>query len=96
MINKIPSLIAFLDYDEGGLVMLRKLRSEYHGNLKVTYCPKKYRDKKGVIKGYDMNDCSIDDIKFYLAHTISGENAENLAHLETNAGNRNASKFDLT
>ena len=77
MLNKIPNLIIFADYDDGGLLMLQKLKEGYNGNLKVTFCPKKYRDSKGEIKGKDMNDCSLEEIKFYLEHTMSVEKALN-------------------
>lgn len=76
MLNKIPSLTVFLDYDDGGLMMLRKLRECYYGNLKVTFCPKKYKNEKGELKGYDMNDCTLDEIKFYLENTMSAQKAE--------------------
>lgn len=78
MLNKIPKLIAFLDNDDGGLIMLKKLKEGYNGDLKVTYCPKKYKDSKGEIKGKDMNDCSLEEIEYYLAHTMSAEKAERL------------------
>ena len=76
MLNKIPSIILFADYDEGGLIMLNKLKENYEGNLKVTFCPKTYIDSNGDTIGYDMNDCSIEEIEYYLNHTISPEKAE--------------------
>ena len=75
MLNKIPSLILFADYDKGGLEMLQKLKKGYEGNLKVTFCPKVYKDKDGKLKGYDMNDCSLEEIEFYLNNTMSVEKA---------------------
>lgn len=76
MLNKIPSLILYADYDEGGLIMLQKLKDNYNGNLKVTFNPKRYRNKEGELKGFDMNDCTIEEIEFYLQHTMSAEKAE--------------------
>lgn len=76
MLNKIPSIILFADNDEGGLFMLKKLKEGYHGKLRVTFNPKKYRDKEGNLKGYDMNDCSLEEIKNYLNNTMNVERAE--------------------
>lgn len=76
MLNKIPSLIAFLDFDDGGLVMLRKLKENYEGELSVAFCPKKYKDADGKIKGRDMNDCSLEEIEFYLDKRMSVDKAE--------------------
>ena len=77
-LNKIPNLTLFADYDDGGLFLLRKLKENYEGNLRVTFCPKKYRNDKGELKGYDMNDCSIEEIEYYLNRTMSAEKAERL------------------
>lgn len=76
MLNRIPSLIAFLDYDDGGLFMLRKLKEGYEGDLKVTFNPKRYKDADGKIKGKDMNDCTLDEIKFHINNPMSVEKAE--------------------
>ena len=75
MLNKIPKLIVFLDNDDGGLLMARKLKDGYNGELYATFNPKKYRDKNGELKGFDMNDCTIDEIQFYLNHTMSIDKA---------------------
>ena len=81
LLNKIPSLIAFLDYDDGGLVMLNQLIKGYEGKLRITFCPKKYYDSNGNLKGKDMNDCSVEEIKYYLEHTMSSNQAmEILTH----------------
>lgn len=78
MLNKISNLTVFLDYDDGGLFMLRKLMQGYEGNLKVTFCPKKYKDENGETKGFDMNDCSLDEIRYYLNNTMSAKKAEKI------------------
>lgn len=75
-LNKIPSLIAFLDYDDGGLTMLNRLIEGYEGKLRVTFCPKKYYDSEGNQKGKDMNDCSLDEIRYYLQNTMSANKAK--------------------
>ena len=78
LLNKIPNLTLFADYDDGGLFLLRKLKENYEGNLRVTFCPKKYRDSNGKLKGYDMNDCSLKEIEYYLNRTMSAEKAERI------------------
>lgn len=75
MLNKIPSIVVFSDYDNGGLIMLKKLKDEYKGNIKVTFCPKQYKNKDGELKGKDLNDCSLEEIKYYLEHTMNIEKA---------------------
>ena len=75
MLNKIPNLIVFSDYDDGGKTMLQKLKNNYEGNLRVTFNPKRYRDKDGELKGKDMNDCSIEEIEFYLNNTMNVDKA---------------------
>ena len=75
MLNKIPNLTVFADYDDGGKTMLQKLKDNYEGNLRVTFNPKRYRDKDGELKGKDMNDCSIKEIEFYLNNTMSVDKA---------------------
>lgn len=77
MLQKVKNLILFADFDMGGLTMVRKLREEYECNLRVTFCPKQYK-KNNETKGFDMNDCSLDEIKFYLEHTMSAEKAERI------------------
>ena len=74
LLNKIPNLTLFADYDDGGLFLLRKLKENYEGNLRVTFCPKQYK-KNNETKGFDMNDCSLDEIQFYLEHTMLAEKA---------------------
>lgn len=76
MLNKIPNLLVFLDFDEGGLTMLQKLKKGYGGNLRVTFCPKRYRNSDGELKGYDMNDLTLEEIEYYLNNTVSIEKAE--------------------
>ena len=76
MLNKIPKLLVFLDNDDGGLVMAKKLKEGYIGELKATFCPKFYNTDKGK-KGFDMNNCSLDEISFYLQHTMSIDKAIN-------------------
>ena len=76
MLNKIKSIILYADFDNGGLIMLKKLKENYDGELKVTFCPKQYKNSKGELKGYDMNDCSIEEINHYLNNTMSVEKAE--------------------
>lgn len=78
LLNKIPNLILFADYDDGGLFLLRKLKENYEGNLRVTFCPKKYHDSNGKLKGFDMNDCSLKEIEYYLNRTMSAEKAERI------------------
>lgn len=78
LLNKIPNLTLFADYDDGGLFLIRKLKENYEGNLRVTFCPKKYRDSSGKLKGFDMNDCSTEEIEYYLNRTMSAEKAERL------------------
>lgn len=76
LLNEIKELIFFADYDVGSLGgydlktnmyrpgLLQKLMEVYRGKLYVTFYPKCYRDKKSnKIKGYDMNDLSLVQIK---------------------------------
>ena len=76
LLNEIKELIFFADYDIGSLGgydlktnmyrpgLLQKLMEVYRGKLYVTFYPKCYRDKKSnKIKGYDMNDLSLVQIK---------------------------------
>lgn len=84
MLNKIPKLVVFLDYDKGGLIMLKKLKNEYKGDLRVTFCPEKYYDSDGNLKGKDMNDCTLDEIKYYLENTMSVDKAERLMSFDDN------------
>lgn len=71
MLNKIPKLLVFLDNDDGGLLMAKKLKECYNGELKATFCPKFHKNNKG----YDMNDCTIEEIEYYLNHTMSIDKA---------------------
>lgn len=67
MLNRyVKDLILFADFDDGGLRMVQTLKDKYEGNLKVTFCPKKYRNKENKLKGFDMNDCDLNQIKYYL------------------------------
>lgn len=75
LLNQIPKLTVFLDNDDGGLTYARKLKEEYVGELRATFNPKKYRDSSGKIKGFDMNDSTIEEIKYYLNHTMSIDKA---------------------
>ena len=70
MLNKIPKLTVFLDNDDGGLTMAKKLKENYNGELRATFCPKKYKDSNGEIKGFDMNDCTLQEINYYLNHVM--------------------------
>lgn len=74
LLNQIPKLTVFLDNDQGAIVMAKKLKEEYKGELQVTFCPKVHKNN-GVVKGFDMNDCSLDEIRFYLNHTMSVDEA---------------------
>lgn len=74
MLNKIPKLLVFLDNDDGGLTMAKKLKDNYNGELRATFCPKFYK-KDSEIKGFDMNDCSIEEIEFYLNNTMNIDKA---------------------
>ena len=69
MLNKIPNLLVFLDNDKGGLLMAQKLKEDYEGNLRATFCPKFYK-KGSEIKGFDMNDCTLQEIQEYINHTM--------------------------
>ena len=75
ILNKIPNLLVFLDNDDGGLVMAKKLKECYNGELRATFCPKKYKDSNGKIKGYDLNNCTLREIDYYLNHTMSIDKA---------------------
>lgn len=66
ILNTIPKLTLFMDYDNGGFTMLNELADKYKGELYVTYCSKQYRDNEGKLKGYDMNDLSLSDIRKYI------------------------------
>ena len=59
----------FLDNDDGGLLMAQKLKEGYEGNLRATFCPKFYK-KGSEIKGFDMNDCTLQEIQEYINHTM--------------------------
>lgn len=74
LLNRIPKLTVFLDNDQGGLVYAEKLKEEYEGELKATFCPK-FHKKGDTLKGFDMNDCTIDEIEYYLNHTMSIDKA---------------------
>lgn len=75
MLNKIPNLLVFLDNDDGGLLMAQKLKEGYIGNLRATFNPHKYRNSDGELKGKDLNDCTLDEIQFYLDNTMSIDKA---------------------
>jgi DNA primase len=75
MLNKIQSICVFLDFDLGGLTLAKKLKEGYDGNLRATFNPKKYRDSNGQLKGKDLNDCTFDEIRYYLNHTMSIDKA---------------------
>ena len=75
ILNKIPNLLVFLDNDDGGLLMAQKLKEGYEGNLRATFNPHKYRNSDGVLKGKDLNDCTFEEIKYYLSHTMSIDKA---------------------
>ena len=75
MLNKIPNLLVFLDNDKGGLLMAQKLKEGYEGNLRATFNPNKYRNSDGELKGKDLNDCTFEEIKYYLSHTMSIDKA---------------------
>ena len=74
MLNKIPKLTVFLDNDNGGLIMAKKLKENYNGELRATFCPKFYK-KDSEIKGFDMNDCTLQEINYYLNHVMSIDKA---------------------
>lgn len=74
-LNKIPNLLVFLDNDKGGLLMAQKLKEGYEGNLRATFNPQKYRNSNGELKGKDLNDCTFEEIKYYLNHTMSIDKA---------------------
>lgn len=74
MLNKIPKLTVFLDNDDGGLTMAKKLKENYNGELRATFCPKFYK-KDSEIKGFDMNDCTLQEINYYLNHVMSIDKA---------------------
>lgn len=74
MLNKIPKLTVFLDNDDGGLTMAKKLKENYNGELRATFCPKFYK-KDSEIKGFDMNDCTLEEIDYYLNHAMSIDKA---------------------
>lgn len=74
MLNKIPKLLVFLDNDAGGLTMAKKLKENYNGELRATFCPKFYKNGS-EIKGFDMNDCTLKEIDYYLNHTMSIDKA---------------------
>ena len=69
ILNKIPNLLVFLDNDKGGLHMAQKLKEGYGGNLRATFCPKFYKNGS-EIKGFDMNDCTLQEIQEYINHTM--------------------------
>ena len=75
MLNKITNLLVFLDNDKGGLLMAQKLKEGYIGNLRATFNPHKYRNSDGELKGKDLNDCTLDEIQFYLDNTMSIDKA---------------------
>lgn len=74
LLNRISKLTVFLDNDQGGLVYAEKLKEEYEGELKATFCPK-FHKKGDTLKGFDMNDCTFEEIKYYLGHTMSIDKA---------------------
>lgn len=69
LLNRIPKLTVFLDNDDGGLTMAKKLKENYNGELRATFCPKFYK-KGSEIKGFDMNDCTLQEIQEYINHTM--------------------------
>ena len=69
LLNHIPKLTVFLDNDDGGLTMAKKLKENYNGELRATFCPKFYK-KGSEIKGFDMNDCTLQEIQEYINHTM--------------------------
>jgi 5S rRNA maturation endonuclease (ribonuclease M5) len=76
MLNKyVKELILFADFDQGGLRMVQTLNDKYDGDLKVTFCPKKYMSKENKLKGFDMNDCNLEQIDYYLNHTMNADKA---------------------
>ena len=69
LLNRIPKLTVFLDNDDGGLTMAKKLKENYNGELRATFCPKFYKNGS-EIKGFDMNDCTLQEIQEYINHTM--------------------------
>ena len=69
LLNRIPKLTVFLDNDDGGLTMAKKLKENYNGELRATFCPKFYKNGS-EIKGFDMNDCTLQEIQEYINYTM--------------------------
>lgn len=90
MLSKIKTLIFFADYDGGSLGKfytdksgtehfkdggIQKLIQEYKGDLYA--CCQKIKYQKGdKVKGYDANDCSLEEIKHLIARPRPAENVE--------------------
>lgn len=80
LLNKIPHIIFFADFDAGSLGGvqhkevgykkggLQTLLEGYYGELEVVYMDKIYRDATGKIKGWDANDCDLEQLKQVLSN----------------------------